>query len=40
MNGKPWKGRFTISPQLFRKLDAATRKSFHKYTPPVTYLAD
>ncbi|MBN2351727.1 MAG: adenylate/guanylate cyclase domain-containing protein [Spirochaetales bacterium] len=40
MNGKPWKGRFNISPQLFRKLDAATRKLFHKYTPPVTYLAE
>ncbi len=40
MNAKPWKGRFNISPQLFRKLDGETRKRFHKYTPPVTYLAE
>jgi class 3 adenylate cyclase len=40
MNAKPFRGRFNISPQLFRKLDSATRKIFHKFTPPITYLAD
>ncbi len=39
-NGKPFRGRFNITPQLFRKLNAVTRKSFHKFTPPVTYLAE
>jgi hypothetical protein len=29
-----------ISPQAFRKLSPATRKSFHKYTPPVVYVAE
>jgi class 3 adenylate cyclase len=40
MNGKPFKGRFNISTQLFRKLESATRKLFHKFTPPITYLAE
>ena len=40
MNGKPFKGRFSISPQLFRKLDKETRKSYHKYTPQIMYLAE
>ena len=34
------KGRFAISPQVFRKLDGPTRKSFHKFTPPVVYYAE
>lgn len=40
LNGKPYRGRFTISPQLFRKLDSATRKIFHKFTPPIVYTAE
>ncbi|MCP4163731.1 MAG: hypothetical protein GY760_27035 [Deltaproteobacteria bacterium] len=40
MNGKPFRGRFNISPQLFRKLDRETRKIFHKYTPQIMYIAD
>lgn len=32
--------RFIISPQAFRTLEPATRKRFHKYTPPVVYLAE
>ncbi len=34
------RGRFIISPQAFRKLSSATRKRFHKYTPPIVYLAE
>ncbi len=33
-------GRLVISPQAFRKLSAATRKVFHRYTPPKVYLAE
>jgi len=40
MNGQPFKGRFTISPQLFRRLLPGTRKLFHKYTPPIVYTAE
>ena len=40
MNGRPFKARFNISPQLFRKLDKDTRKIFHKFTPPVVYIAE
>ncbi|MBN1649037.1 MAG: hypothetical protein JW874_13460 [Spirochaetales bacterium] len=40
MNGKPFKGRFAVSPQLFRKLDSNSRKIFHKFTPQIVYLAD
>ena len=29
---------FAITPQVFRKLDAATRKAFKKHTPPITYI--
>lgn len=32
--------RLILSPETFRKLDATTRKSFHKYTEPIVYLAD
>ncbi len=28
-----------ITPQLFRKLDADTRKLFKKHTPPITYIS-
>jgi class 3 adenylate cyclase len=30
--------QFVITPQVFRKLDAGTRKIFKKHTPPVTYI--
>jgi class 3 adenylate cyclase len=33
-------GRFVLSPQAFRKLSPSTRKLFHKYTPPVVYVAE
>jgi adenylate cyclase len=32
-------GQLILSPQAFRKLDAAARKAFHKHTPPVVYVA-
>lgn len=34
------RGRFLISAQAFRKLLPATRRKFHKYTPPIAYLAE
>ena len=34
------RGMFVISPQAFRKLKPETRKSFHKHTPPVVYVAE
>jgi class 3 adenylate cyclase len=34
------RGRFLISPEAFRKLEPETRKSFHKFTPPVYYVAE
>jgi class 3 adenylate cyclase len=34
-----YRGRFVISPQVFRKLRPDTRKKFHKFTPPIVYLA-
>lgn len=34
-----YRGRFVITPQVFRKLKPETRKRFHKFTPPVVYLA-
>ncbi|MBN2535203.1 MAG: adenylate/guanylate cyclase domain-containing protein [Spirochaetales bacterium] len=34
-----YRGGFVITPQVFRKLKPATRKQFHKFTPPVVYLA-
>lgn len=40
MNGTPFRGRFNISPQLFRKLGSETRKMFHKYTPQIVYIAE
>jgi len=40
LEGGRSKGRFVISPQVFRKLKPETRKSFHKYTPPVVYYAE
>jgi class 3 adenylate cyclase len=33
-------GRFAVTPQVFRKLAPATRKAFHKFTPPIVYLAE
>jgi len=32
--------RFVISPQLFRRLKPPTRKLFHKFTPPIVYVAE
>lgn len=29
---------FAMTPQVFRKLDAETRKLFKKHTPPITYI--
>jgi class 3 adenylate cyclase len=34
------RGVFVISPQAFRRLRPATRKLFHKHTPPVVYVAE
>ena len=33
-------GRLILSPQAFRKLSSSTRKLFHKYTPPIVYVAE
>ena len=40
MEGKPFRNRFSLSPQLFRRLGKETRKIFHKFTPQIVYLAD
>ncbi len=40
LNGKPYRGRFTISPELFRKLGADSRKRFHKFTPQIMYTSE
>jgi class 3 adenylate cyclase len=40
LNGKPYRGRFTISPELFRKLNGVTRKKYHKFTPQIMYTAE
>jgi class 3 adenylate cyclase len=34
------RGRFIISTQTFRRLETATRKRFHKFTPPIVYMAE
>ena len=34
------RGRVVISPETFRRLAAATRKAFHKFTPPMVYVAE
>jgi class 3 adenylate cyclase len=34
------RGRLLISPQAFRKLSLETRKRFHKFTPPIVYVAE
>ena len=34
------RGQFVITPQVFRKLAPATRKQFHKHTPPIVYLSE
>jgi class 3 adenylate cyclase len=34
------RGKILISPQTFRKLSPGTRKLFHKYTPPILYIAE
>lgn len=36
----PYRAQFVITPQAFRKLSPATRKLFHKHTPPIVYLSD
>lgn len=33
-------GRLIISPQAFRRLSSSGRRVFHKYTPPIVYLAE
>jgi len=33
------RGMFVISPQAFRKLEPNTRKLFHRFTPPIVYVA-
>lgn len=33
-----YKGKFIMSPQVFRKLNPKTRKLVHKFTPPVVYI--
>ena len=38
--GRENKGKIVLSPQAFRKLKPGTRKRFHKYTPPIVYIAD
>jgi class 3 adenylate cyclase len=38
--GREYRGKFVITPQVFRKLMPETRKRFHKYTPPVVYVAE
>ena len=38
--GKDYRARFVITPQVFRKLKPETRKKFHKFTPPVVYIAE
>ena len=40
LNGKPYRGRFTISPQLFRKLSGESRRKYHKFTPAIMYTAE
>jgi len=32
------RGQLVVSAQAFRKLSPATRKRFHRHTPPVVYL--
>ena len=34
------RGRMVISPAAFRALSPESRKSFHKFTEPIVYLAD
>ncbi|MFQ6678078.1 MAG: hypothetical protein ACE5D0_07115 [Fidelibacterota bacterium] len=34
------RGRLILSAQAFRKLTPETRKSFHKFTEPIVYLAE
>ena len=38
--GREYREKFVISPQAFRKLKPETRKLFHKFTPPVVYIAE
>ena len=38
--GRDYKNKFVISPQAFRKLQPETRKLFHKFTPPIVYVAE
>ena len=34
------RGRFVITPQVFRKLAPDARKLFHKFTPPIVYVSE
>ena len=38
--GDQKRGRFAVSPQVFRKLKPETRKYFHKFTPPIVYFGE
>lgn len=38
--GREYRGKFIITPQAFRKLKPETRKIFHKFTPPIVYIAE
>jgi len=38
--GREYRGKFVITPQAFRKLKPEIRKRFHKFTPPVVYIAE
>lgn len=38
--GREYRGKFVITPQAFRKLKPETRQRFHKYTPPIVYIAE
>ena len=38
--GRDYREKFVISPQAFRKLKPETRKMFHKFTPPIVYIAE
>ena len=39
-SGNQFKGRFVMSPQVFRKLKPETRKLVHKFTPPIVYVLE
>jgi adenylate cyclase len=38
--GSEYKGKFVITPQVFRELKPQTRTLFYKHAPPVVYVAE